>query len=129
MDDYFDITALKARLAAAAASGWGTPSPSAARQQAEALRRWRAEHPEPERKVEIESTDTEEKPAPKQRKPTLAGVLKQASKVGVDVKGATVAADGSVSLTFGNTVSGNGAAASLDLDRELEEFDARHGQA
>jgi hypothetical protein len=65
----------------------------------------------------------------RQRKPTLAGALKQASKVGANVKGATVAADGSVSLTFGNAASGNGAAASPDLDRELEEFDARHGQA
>jgi hypothetical protein len=35
------------------------------------------------------------------RKPTLAGALKQASKAGVDVKGATLAADGSVSLQFG----------------------------
>lgn len=43
------------------------------------------------------------------RRPTLAAALKQANKAGIDVKGATLAADGSVSLTFGNTVSGNGA--------------------
>jgi hypothetical protein len=37
----------------------------------------------------------------RRRRPTLAGALKQASKAGVNVKGATVAADGSVSLQFG----------------------------
>jgi hypothetical protein len=99
----FDVTALKARLAAAAASGWGAPSPFL--QEAAALRRWRAEHPaEPERKVEIEVENTgTAKPERKrrQRKPTLAAALKQASKAGVDVKGATLAADGSVSLQFG----------------------------
>ena len=35
------------------------------------------------------------------RRPTLAAALKQANKAGVDVKGATLAADGSVSLMFG----------------------------
>jgi hypothetical protein len=35
------------------------------------------------------------------RKPTLAGALKQAGKAGAKVRGATVAADGSVSLQFG----------------------------
>jgi hypothetical protein len=35
------------------------------------------------------------------RRPTLAGALKQASKAGAKVRGATVAADGRVSLQFG----------------------------
>jgi hypothetical protein len=112
MDDRFDVTALKARLAAAAASGWGTPSPSAARQEADALRRWRAEHPEPERKVEIESTDTEEKPAPKQRRPTLAAALKQASKAGQYVSGAVIE-DGKIELKFGKQVASDEAADEL----------------
>jgi hypothetical protein len=47
----------------------------------------------------------------RERKLTLAGALKQASKAGVKVRGATVATDGSVSLTFGEAVSGNGASA------------------
>ena len=46
---------------------------------------------------------TAEPPATKasrqRRKPTLASALKQASKAGVNVNGATVATDGSVSLT------------------------------
>jgi hypothetical protein len=37
----------------------------------------------------------------RERKPTLAGALKQASKAGAKVSGATVAADGSVSPQFG----------------------------
>ena len=37
----------------------------------------------------------------RERKPTLAGALKQAGKAGAKVRGATVAADGSVSLQFG----------------------------
>jgi len=36
----------------------------------------------------------------RQRKPTLAGALKQAKKAGVNVSGATIE-DGKVSLTFG----------------------------
>ncbi len=38
----------------------------------------------------------------RERKPTLATQLKQASKAGVAVKSATVAADGSVTLSFGD---------------------------
>jgi hypothetical protein len=63
----------------------------------------------------------------RERKPTLAGALKQAKKLGVDV---TVTADGSMTFKCGGIPeirngSGNGA----DLDRELEEWERRHGQA
>jgi hypothetical protein len=37
----------------------------------------------------------------RQRKPTLANALKQAKKAGLEPSGATVTADGNVSLTFG----------------------------
>jgi hypothetical protein len=88
MDCYVDddiVAALKARLAKAAAKGWGTPTPS----DCDAWQRWqRGGTAMPARKR-------------RERKPTLAAALKQASKAGVDVKGATLAADGSVSLTFG----------------------------
>jgi hypothetical protein len=59
----------------------------------------------------------------RERKPTLAAELKQASKAGVDVKGATVAADGAVSLQFGEAQP----EPKNETDRELEEFNARHG--
>jgi hypothetical protein len=59
----------------------------------------------------------------RQRKPTLASALKQANKAGAAVSGATLAPDGSVSLTFGEGHRSNGPD---DLDRELEEFEARH---
>jgi hypothetical protein len=61
------------------------------------------------------------KPARKRRprKPTLAGALKQASKAGVDVKGATLAADGSVSLQFGEAEPSE---ASNPWDAEIERL-------
>jgi hypothetical protein len=61
----------------------------------------------------------------RERRPTLAAALKQASKAGVDVKGATLAADGSVSLTFGEART----EPKSETDRELEEFEARYGKA
>jgi hypothetical protein len=101
------IAALKARLAKAVASGC-SPDEWLPRWLAEQRRKhekWQPQRrasrlePEPD---EVEDAATE-KPARKRRarKPTLAGALKQASKAGVDVKGATLAADGSVSLQFG----------------------------
>jgi hypothetical protein len=109
------IAALKARLAKAVASGWGnstyqSPDEWLPRWLAEQRRKheewqpqWRASHPEPE-PDEVEGADTA-KPARKrrERKPTLAGALKQAGKAGAKVRGATVAADGSVSLQFGES--------------------------
>jgi hypothetical protein len=41
------------------------------------------------------------------RKPSLAAAIKQARKAGVDVQGATVRPDGSVSLTFGHPAESN----------------------
>ena len=52
------------------------------------------------------------------RKPTLAGALKQASKAGVDVKGATLAADGSVSLQFGEPQT--------EQTNDLDKWMAKH---
>jgi hypothetical protein len=109
------VAALKARLAKAAASGWGNStyqSPdewlpqwlaSQRRDFEEWQSQWRASHPEPE-PDEVEGADTA-KPARtrRERRPTLAGALKQASKAGAKVRGATVAADGRVSLQFGES--------------------------
>jgi hypothetical protein len=109
------IAALKARIAKAVASGWGDStyqSPdewlprwlaSQRRKNEEWRAQWRASHPEPE-PDEVEGADTA-KPARKrrERKPTLAGALKQAGKAGAKVRGATVEADGSVSLQFGES--------------------------
>ena len=121
MNSYVDVAALKARLAKAAAQRWGKPSPSDAWQQSDAWQRWQAAHPEPERdEVEIESTDTEEKPERRrrERKPTLAGALKQASKAGAKVRGATMAADGSVSLQFGEPQT--------EQTNDLDKWMAKH---
>jgi hypothetical protein len=118
MDD-FDITALKARLEKAAASGWGMPSPSAARQEAEALRRWRAEHPEPERKVEIE--DTEEKPERRERRPSVAALIKRAEKSGKAVASITLP-DGTT-LRFGERDANDSVADELN---EWRRRRARH---
>ena len=66
---------------------YGTPTLS----DCDAWRQWQREGTaKPERKR-------------RERKPTLAGALKQASKAGAKVRGATVAADGSVSLQFGES--------------------------
>jgi hypothetical protein len=58
------------------------------------------------------------KPEPK---PSIRSMIKTAKKAGAKV---TVAADGSVTLQFGETKKNE---AKSDLDRELEEFEARHG--
>jgi hypothetical protein len=58
----------------------------------------------------------------RERKPTLAAALKQASKAGQYVSGAVIE-DGKIELKFVKPVSGNGAA----TDVELEEFEAQHG--
>jgi hypothetical protein len=42
------------------------------------------------------------------RKPNLAAAIRQARKAGVDVSGATIGPDGSVSLTFGQPVKSDG---------------------
>ena len=67
--------------------------------------------------------DCAAKLAPKRRKPRLDDVIKAAEKTGAKVSGATVAADGSVTLQFGETQT----EPKNETDRELEEFNARHG--
>jgi hypothetical protein len=52
------------------------------------------------------------------RKPKLADALKAAKKAGTNVTGATLAPDGSVSLTFGETAKRNG---SDDLDQWMAD--------
>jgi hypothetical protein len=122
------VAALKARLAAARASDstYQSPDEWLPRWLAEQRRKheeWqpqrRASRPEPE-PDDVEGAATE-KPARKrrERKPTLAGALKQASKAGVDVKGATLAADGSVSLQFGEAEPSE---ASNPWDAEIERL-------
>jgi hypothetical protein len=61
-----------------------------------------------------------EKPARKrrERKPSLAGALKQASKAGAKVRGATMAADGSVSLQFGEPQT--------EQTNDLDKWMAKH---
>jgi hypothetical protein len=60
----------------------------------------------------------------RERRPTLAGALKQASKAGAKVSGATLTADGAVSLQFGAAQT----EPKSDTDRELAEFEARHAK-
>ena len=50
----------------------------------------------------------------RERKPSVATLIKRAEKAGKTVTAITTAEG--VTLTFGNTVSGNGAAASLTVD-------------
>jgi hypothetical protein len=60
-------------------------------------------------------------PTKTKRKPTLAAVLKQASRAGAKVRGAVLDPSGKIELRFGQ------AEQQTDTDRELEEFEARHG--
>ena len=55
------------------------------------------------------------------RRPTLAAALKQASKAGVDVVRYEVEPDGKIVIVTGKPEPKN------ETDRELEEFNARHG--
>ena len=61
----------------------------------------------PEKRVDCAAA----KSAPKQRKPRIDAVIKAAEKTGAKVRGATVAADGSVSLQFADDVKPNGSGA------------------
>jgi septal ring factor EnvC (AmiA/AmiB activator) len=68
-----------------------------------------------EHRREIEALRAELKtaePAKRKRKVSLANAIKQAKKAGEAVAGATIAADGSVALTFGQSdaakANGNG---------------------
>jgi hypothetical protein len=61
--------------------------------------------------------------ARRKRKPSVRAMIKDAEKDGKKVSGATVAADGSVSLQFGEAQI----EPKSETDRELEEFNARHG--
>ena len=54
------------------------------------------------------------------RKPSIRDMIKKAEKAGAKV---TVAPDGSVTLQFGETQT----EPKNETDRELEEFNARHG--
>ena len=64
-------------------------------------------------------TVTGRKPARHRRKPTLTSALKQAGKAGVNVAGATIEPDGSVSLAFSNRVD-------MDADNTLDNWIAKH---
>ena len=121
------VAALKARLAAARGSDstYQSPDEWLPRWLAEQRRKheeWqpqrRASRPEPE-PDDVEGAATD-KPARKrrERKPTLAGALKQASKAGAKVRGATVAADGSVSLQFGEPQT--------EQTNDLDKWMAKH---
>jgi hypothetical protein len=59
--------------------------------------------------------------ARRKRKPSVRAMIKEND--GKKVSGATVAADGTVSLTFGEAQT----EPKSETDRELEEFNARHG--
>ena len=59
----------------------------------------------------------------RKRKPNVRAMIKNAENDGKKVSGATVAADGTVSLTFGEAQT----EPKSETDRELEEFNARHG--
>jgi hypothetical protein len=63
--------------------------------------------------------DCTAKLAPKQRKPRIDAVIKAAEKTGAKVSGATVATDGSVSLTFGEA----------DRDAAANEWDEVYGKS
>ena len=76
-----------------------------------------APEPEPD---DVEGAAAEKPPRKRrERKPTLAGALKQASKAGAKVRGATMAADGSVSLQFGEAEPSE---ASNPWDAEIERL-------
>jgi hypothetical protein len=57
----------------------------------------------------------------RERKLTFAGALKQASKAGVDIVRYEVEPDGKVVIVTGKPEPKS------ETDRELEEFNARHG--
>jgi hypothetical protein len=67
--------------------------------------------------------DCAAKLAPKRRKPSVRSMIKEAERDGKKVSGATLAADGSVSLQFGEART----EPKSETDRELEEFNGRHG--
>jgi hypothetical protein len=61
--------------------------------------------------------------AKRERRPSVRTMIKNAEKDGKKVSGATVLADGSVTLQFGEAQT----EPKNETDRELEEFNARHG--
>jgi hypothetical protein len=61
------------------------------------------------------------KPKRRQRKPRLDRALQQAKKAGVNVSGAMLAADGSVSLSFG--------AGDKHQGNELDDWMTKHARA
>jgi hypothetical protein len=67
------------------------------------------------------------KPARPHKRATLGGALRQAAKAGADVSGATLAADGSVSLTFvsGARVNGGDEANPWDVALSHEAIEKR----
>lgn len=74
---------------------------------------------DPRERWEIETFPPKQKRTRKRRM-TLARAMRQAREAGVAVSGATVNADGSVTLTFGEAVSQSKNAASSEWDEVLQ---------
>jgi hypothetical protein len=73
-------------------------------------------------KERLASWGTIAEPKRRARKPTLASVARQATKAGIEVARYEIAPDGKIAV-----ITGKPEPTKSDLDRELEEFDARHG--
>lgn len=64
----------------------------------------------------------------RKRKPTLASVAKEAAKAGINVDRYEIDPIGKIAVIVSKDKAGNGNS-DYSLDRELAEFEARHGKA